>query len=58
MTAAKCCKENPTDDPRRFRSEMENAVRNLIGEYAADPRLRSSEAWNCFFNAVDDILNL
>lgn len=35
-----------------------NAAWKLLGWYARDPRLRSSDAWDCFFNHVLDQLNI
>jgi len=34
------------------------SARNLVGWYARDPRLRSSEAWDCFFANILDKLRL
>lgn len=49
---------------RRFYAKHEayeaakNAAWELLGWYARDPRLRSSEAWDCFFNYILDELNI
>lgn len=34
------------------------AAYELVGWYARDPRLRSCEAWDCFFNYILDQLNI
>ena len=35
-----------------------NAVWTLLGWYARDPRLRSSGAWDCYFDYILDQLNI
>lgn len=49
---------------RRFWAKHEayeaakNAAWELLGWYARDPRLRSTEAWDCFFDYILDELNI
>lgn len=35
-----------------------DAAWELVGWYARDPRLRSSDAWNCFFDYILNQLNI
>lgn len=35
-----------------------NAAWELLGWYARDPRLRSGEAWDCYFNYILDELRI
>lgn len=39
-------------------AEAKNAARKLVGWYARDPRLRSTEAWDCYFDYILDQLNI
>lgn len=49
---------------RRFQAKHEAYAKakeeamELVGWYARDPRLRSTEAWDCFFDYVLDQLNI
>ena len=37
---------------------IKNAAWELLGWYARDPRLRSKEAWECYFGYILDELNI
>ncbi len=39
-------------------TEIKHEVKNLVGWFARDPRLRSSGAWDCFFHYVLEELKL
>jgi len=39
-------------------TDAKNEAEKLVGWYARDPRLRSQEAWDCFFDYILDQLNI
>ena len=58
VRAAKIYGQDTEKDHGTIYADMKKAVYTQIGKNAADPRLRSSEAWDCFFNEIKKLLKL
>ena len=58
VRAAEIYGQDPEKDHNAIYSDIKKSVYSQIGENAADPRLRSSEAWDCFFNEIKKLLKL
>lgn len=51
-------KQRPVDDKYRAYVAAKRAAWELVGWGARDPRLRSSEAWDCYFRYILEELKL
>lgn len=51
-------KQRPVDDKYRAYVVAKRAAWELVGWSARDPRLRSSEAWDCYFRYILEELKL